>query len=127
MKLGRSIGKYGAIPLCLVLGVVGCGRSDFAKQVEAVCREPAREGADCSCIASRLDASFPERLKPAFVALRWPMRPAPREREAVNGAMLRAAGIDPADRQQVASARAGFHAAYDPLAAQLREECGGAP
>lgn len=110
----------------LALSACGSGQSEFAQQIAAVCNEDARPGRDCSCVAERLDASFPDNLKPAFVALRWPLRPAPNDRDAVNGAMLRAAGIDPADRQQMASAERAFSDAYRPLRAQLQAECGGA-
>ena len=76
----------------LALPLAACGgQSDFARQIAAVCEEDAKPGRDCGCIAERLDASFPDRLKPAFVALRWPLKPAPDDRDEVNGAMLRAA------------------------------------
>ncbi|MDZ4138584.1 MAG: hypothetical protein U1D66_06855 [Erythrobacter sp.] len=110
----------------LILPLAGCGQSEFAKQIAAVCTEREQSGTDCGCIAAKLDRDFPDNLKPAFVALRWPLRPAPADRDAVNGAMLRAAGIDPADRQQVESANRAFRDAYYPLREQLRSECGGA-
>lgn len=120
----KHVALYGLISLALPLS--GCGRSEFAQQIASICAEGDSTGRDCSCIAERLDAQFPEQLKPAFVALRWPLRPAPNDRDAVNGAMLRAAGIDPADRQQMASAERAFSDAYRPLRAQLQAECGGA-
>lgn len=110
----------------LTLPLAACGQSEFAQQIAAVCNESAQPARDCTCIAERLDAQFPEELKPAFVALRWELRPAPKDRDAVNGAMLRAAGIDPADHQQMASAQRAFRDAYNPLRGQLQTECGGA-
>jgi|TARA_R110000850_G_scaffold53958_2_gene128893 hypothetical protein len=110
----------------LILPLAACGQSEFTQQIAAACNEEGASGKDCSCIAKRLDAAFPDNLKPAFVALRWPLRPAPADRDAVNGAMLRAAGIDPADRQQMESANRAFRDAYHPLREQLRSECGGA-
>lgn len=109
----------------MTLSLAGCEKSDFAQRIAAICEEDAQSGRDCSCIADKLEANFPDGLKPAFIALRWPLKPAPRDRDAVNGAMLRAAGIDPADRQQMESAVREFRDAYYPLRDQLRTECGG--
>lgn len=124
MSIART--RFAALA-ALALPLTACGgQSEFAQQIAAICTEEADPAQDCNCIAERLDAEFPDRLKPAFVALRWPLRPAPEDRDAVNGAMLRAAGIDPADRQQMSSAQSEFRDAYNPLRDRLREECGGA-
>ncbi len=113
--------------LCaMLLPLTACGQSEFRQQIAAICTEEADPTQDCNCIADRLDAGFPDRLKPAFVALRWPLRPDPQDRDAVNGAMLRQAGIDPADPQQMASATREFRDTYYPLRDQIRRECGGA-
>ena len=118
---------FAAASFALVaLSLAGCsGQSDFSKQIASICAENAQTGQDCTCIAKQLDASFPDQLKPAFVALRWPLRPDPQDRDAVNGAMLRAAGIDPADPQQMKSAVRAFRDVYYPLREQLRAQCGG--
>lgn len=109
----------------LLLPLAGCGESQFRQQIAAMCMEEADPGRDCGCIADRMDAGFPDRLKPAFVALRWPLRPPPQDRDAVNGAMLRQAGIDPADRQQMASANREFRDTYYPLRDEIHRQCGG--
>ncbi len=116
----------GGILLAVVIALGGCGQSEFSKQVTAVCLKRAGPGVDCGCVAKQLDAYFPDKLKPAFVALRFPLLPDPKDRDAVNGAMLRAAGIDPADRQQMDSAEREFRDTYYPMRSKLREKCGGA-
>ena len=103
----------------------GCGQSDFAKMVEAECTQDQDPGKDCSCIASQLDDGLPDRVKVAFQALRWPLKPAPQDREAVNNQMLRAAGVDPADRQAVESIRQEYEDSYYPLRDKVRAACGG--
>jgi len=107
------------------VALAGCGQSDFAKMVEAECAQDGDPGKDCSCIASQLDDGLPDRVKVAFPALRWPMKPAPQDREAVNNQLLRAAGVDPADRQAVESIRQEFKDSYYPLRNAVRAACGG--
>jgi hypothetical protein len=113
------------------LALSGCGQSNFAKQLGEICSEPMSDGTprsglpgysgmDCGCVAEKLDKGVPEKLKPAFVALQWPLRPDPRDREAVNGAMLREAGIDPTDRRAITSAVAELRETLHP---QIREQC----
>lgn len=109
----------------LLLPLAACGESQFRQQIAAICMEEPNPARDCGCVADRMEAGFPDRLKPAFVALRWPLRPAPQDRDAINGAMLRQAGIDPADRQQMASANREFRDVYYPLRDQIQRECGG--
>jgi hypothetical protein len=107
------------------VALAGCGQSDFAKMVEAECAQDGDPGKDCSCIASQLDDGLPDRVKVAFQALRWPLKPAPQDREAVNNPMLRAAGVDPADRQAVESIRQEYEDSYYPLRDKVRAACGG--
>ncbi|MGV1681572.1 hypothetical protein [Sphingopyxis sp. GW247-27LB] len=107
------------------VALAGCGQSDFAKMVEAECAQDGDPGKDCSCIASQLDDGLPDRVKVAFPALRWPMKPAPQDREAVNNQLLRAAGVDPADRQAVESIRQEYEDSYYPLRNAVRAACGG--
>src|SRR3546814_19412533 len=92
--------------------------------VEAECAQDGDPGKDCSCIASQLDDGLPDRVKAAFPALRWPMKPAPQDREAVNNQLLRAAGVDPADRQAVESIRQEFKASYYAVRNAVRAACG---
>src|SRR3546814_3882729 len=70
----------------LVTGVQTCAlpicQSDFARMVEAECAQDGDPGKDCSCIASQLDDGLPDRVKVAFPALRWPMKPAPQDRRS---------------------------------------------
>ncbi len=110
---------------CILFPLAGCGQSDFTKQMTAICAEEADPGADCGCIVGKLDAGLPDRLKPAFSALRWPLKPAPQDRERVFNEAMRAAGVDPVDRQAVQSIQSEFRDAYQPLREQLRAECGG--
>lgn len=116
------------------LALSGCGQSSFAKQLGEICNEPMSDGTprgglpgysgmDCGCVAEKLDKGVPEKLKPAFVALQWPLRPDPRDREAVNGAMLREAGIDPTDRRAITSAVAELRETLHVLNPQIREQC----
>lgn len=104
--------------------LAGCGQSDFQKMVVAECGANG-DSADCACVASELDAGLPDRVKTAFPALRWPLKPDPQDREAVNNQYLRSAGVDPADRQAVASLRQEYEDTYYPLRNQVRTACGG--
>lgn len=110
------------------------GQSKMAKQLNGICQQPNAAGLprgdlpgyiglDCSCVIAHLDKGVPERLKPAFVALRWPLAPDPRDREAVNGQMLRDAGIDPTDYAAVSSANAELRDTLHLLDPQIRAEC----
>lgn len=123
-----------AAALTGTIALSGCGQSTFAKQLSEICTEPMSDGTprsglpgysgmDCGCVVEKLDKSVPEHLKPAFVALQWPLRPDPRDREAINGAMLREAGIDPADRRAISSAVAELRETLHVVNPQIREEC----
>ncbi len=114
-----------AMTLAAATLLAGCGSSDFEKMVIAECMQDGDPGKDCNCIASQLDAGLSDRVKTAFPALRWPLKPDPRDREAVNNQYLRGAGIDPADHQAVASIRSEFKDSYYPLQNQVRAACGG--
>lgn len=73
--------------------------------IENECLSSDQNG-DCSCIAKTLDDGLPDHLKTAFPALRWPLKPRPEDREAVNGSLLRSAGwIQPTGRRCDRSAR----------------------
>lgn len=113
---------FGIGASCLALGA--CGQSEFAVMIEKECRASGQQD-DCACIARTLDEGLPDHLKTAFPALRWELKPAPEDREAVNGAMLRAAGVDPADRQAVRSIRQEFRETMQPLNERTRQQCGG--
>src|SRR3546814_15847783 len=65
-----------------VVALAGCGQSDFARMVETECAQYGDPCKDCSCIASQLDDGLPDRVKVAFPALRWPMKPAPQDRRS---------------------------------------------
>src|SRR3546814_17091864 len=71
------------------VALAGCGQSDFARMVEAECAQDGDPGKDCSCIASQLDDGLPDRVKVAFTALRWPIKPAPPDRQAGTHPLLR--------------------------------------
>lgn len=119
------------------LALTGCGgQSKFEKQLTGICHDaqghslsqnpgelPGYTGLDCSCVIAQLDKGVPARLKPAFVALRWPLRPNPRDRDSVNGQMLREAGIDPTDHQAVDSAYAELRDTMHVLDPQIRQSC----
>src|SRR3546814_11482110 len=101
-RLGPVLGRYSTMKPHLMrlsllfaggagVALAGCGQADFARMVEAECAQDGDPGKDCSCIASQLDDGLPDRVKVAFPALRWPMKPAPPDREAVNNQLLRAA------------------------------------
>lgn len=109
---------------CIALPLAGCGQSDFVKQVTPICEELSGGRKNCSCIIGKLDQGLSEQQKAAFVPLRWPLRPEPQDREFVNGQALRAAGIDPADRQQVQSIQAEFRDTMRALREGIRAECG---
>ena len=113
---------FGIGASCLALGA--CGQSEFAVMIEKECRASGQQG-DCACIARTLDEGLPDHLKTAFPALRWPLKPRPEDREAVNGSLLRSAGVDPADRQAVRSIRQEFKERMHALNAQTRQLCGG--
>jgi len=130
---GHRLLLFGAA-LAGALTLSGCGQSKFAKQLGEICTEPMSDGTprtglpgysslDCGCVAEKLDKAVPEKLKPAFVALQWPMRSDPRDREVVNGAMLRKAGIDPTDRRAIRSAVAELREALHVVNPQIREQC----
>ena len=123
MKRGKSTGPLVGSILLLLLGA--CGSSDFVKTVGQGCREISGDGKDCDCIVGKLDAGLTEQQKAAFVPLRWPLRPDPRDREAVNGELLRAAGIDPADRRAVSSASQALRDRLHILAPDICAACGG--
>ena len=123
-----------AAALTGTMALSGCGQSTFAKQLGEICTEPMSDGTprsglpgysgmDCGCVVEKLDKAVPEHLKPAFVALQWPLRPDPRDREAINGAMLREAGIDPADRRAISSAVAELRETLHVVNPQIREQC----
>lgn len=120
----RTLARLGLLA-GILFPLAGCGQSDFAKQMGAICEEEANPGADCGCIVAKLDAGLPDRLKPAFSALRWPLKPKPQDRERIFNDAMRAAGVDPVDRQAVQSIQSEFRDAYKPLREQLRAECGG--
>lgn len=105
------------------LPLAACGETAFSKEVTPICLEQLT-AEQCSCIVSGLDDGLPDRVKTAFVALRWELRPDPNDRERVNNAALRAAGVDPADRQAVRSIRSEFEDSYYPLRDELTERCG---
>lgn len=106
------------------LALAACSQSEFAAMIEAECLSNGQSG-DCSFIARTMDNGLPDHLKTAFPALRWPRKPRPEDREAVNGALLRSAGVDPADRQAVRSIRQEFKERMHALNAQTRQLCGG--
>jgi hypothetical protein len=125
--VAAMIGQSGivAISMLAMLSLSGCGKSAFETRIAEACSSSAGEGADCACIARTLDMGLPDHLKLAFDALRWPLKPDPKDREAVNGAMLRSAGVDPADRQAVESIRQEFKEKMHSLNEQTRTQCGG--
>lgn len=104
--------------------LAACGQSEFAAMIEGECLSSGQNG-DCSCIAKTLDDGLPDHLKTAFPALRWELKPRPEDREAVNGALLRSAGVDPADPQAVRSIRQEFRERMQTMNAQTRQLCGG--
>lgn len=106
------------------LGLAACGQSEFAAMIENECLSSGQAG-DCSCIAETLDDGLPDHLKTAFPALRWELKPLPEDRETVNGALLRSAGVDPADSQAVRSIRQEFRERMQTMNAQTRQLCGG--
>ena len=118
----RYLAAIGLGATCLALGA--CGQSEFAEMIEAECLSNGQSG-DCSCIARTMDDGLPDHLKTAFPALRWPLKPRPEDREAVNGALLRSAGVDPADGQAVRSIRQEFRERMQTMNAQTRQLCGG--
>jgi hypothetical protein len=118
----RHLAAIGLGVTCLALAA--CGQSEFAAMIEGECLSSG-QNSDCSCIAKSLDDGLPDHLKTAFPALRWPLKPRPEDREAVNGSLLRSAGVDPADRQAVRSIRQEFKERMHALNAQTRQLCGG--
>lgn len=118
----RFLVGFGLGVTCLLLGA--CGQSDFAAMIESECEANGRNG-DCACIAKTLDEGLPDHLKTAFPALLWELKPRPEDREAVNGALLRSAGVDPADREAVRSIRQEFREKMHGLNAQTRQLCSG--
>jgi hypothetical protein len=121
----RSTSKFMAagVLTALSLPLAACGETAFSKEVTPICLEQLT-AEQCSCIVSGLDDGLPDRVKTAFVALRWELRPDPKDRERVNNAALRAAGVDPADRQAVQSIRSEFRDTYYPLRDKLSDQCG---
>jgi hypothetical protein len=113
------------VALIGALALSGCGSSEFAAMIEAECSADGSSNRDCACIAGALDEGLPDHLKQAFPALRWPLRPEPAMRDAVNGEILRSAGIDPADRMAMESARREFDDRMDILREQTIAQCGG--
>ncbi len=107
----------------LSLPLSACGQSAFAKEVTPICLEDNTQ-AECACLVPALDDGLSDRVKTAFVTLRWELRPEPKDRERVNNERLRAAGVDPADGQAVASIRSEFRDTYYPLRDKLIERCG---
>ena len=106
------------------LSLSACGSSAFSNEVTPICLEDGNTKAQCACIVAGLEKGLTDRVKTAFVSLRWELRPDPQDRERVNNAALRAAGVDPADRQAVASIRSEYRDTYYPLRDQLSERCG---
>lgn len=107
------------------LALAGCGNSEFVSMIETECAADANPSKDCACIAATLDQGLPDHLKQAFPALRWPMRPEPQMRDAVNGEIFRSAGIDPADPIAMQSAWREFDDLMDLLREQTIAQCGG--
>jgi len=116
------------------LAVAGCGQSEFTTQMAAICAEPGGDGLprnslpgfsgrDCGCVVSILEDGLTPRQQATFIPLRYELRPDPQDRERVNGQTLRAAGIDPTDRQAVRSARSELDDALHPLNERIRSEC----
>lgn len=107
------------------LALASCGSSQFASMIESECAIENNPDQDCACIATALDEGLPEHLKQAFPALRWPLRPDPAMRDAVNGEIFRSAGIDPADPIAVLSARREFDDLMNLMRPQTIAQCGG--
>lgn len=125
MKPSIRKGTTGSVLLALTLTLAACGKSDFHQMIAANCQAHNGGARNCSCIASTLDEGLSDQLKAAFPALRWPLKPDPSDREAVNGGILRSAGVDPADRQAVHSLMQEFKEQMHFLNEQSRNRCGG--
>lgn len=113
-----------ALLACIAVSVAGCGQSAFVKEVTPICEQFSGGGKNCACIIGKLDSGLSDQQKTAFVALRWPLRPDPQDREFVNGEILRSAGIDPTDRQQMRSVQAEFRDTMRAMSEGIRAECG---
>lgn len=116
------------------LAIAGCGQSEFATQMSQICMEPGGDGQprnslpgfgdkDCGCAIAILEDGLTARQQATFIPFRYELRPDPADRERVNGQMLRAAGIDPTDRQAVRSARSELNDTLQPLSERIRSEC----
>ncbi len=123
MTSGFKRGAMFGVLAALALPLAGCGQSSFSKQVMPICLEDNTKE-QCACIISGLDKGLSKRVKAAFVSLRWELRPDPKDRERVFNEAMRAAGVEPTDRQAVASIRSEFRDTYYPLNSQLVDRCG---
>ncbi|MCC7268589.1 MAG: hypothetical protein IT546_14795 [Caulobacteraceae bacterium] len=112
-----------AVIAALTLPLAACGPSAFSREVTPVCISQGNTPEECDCMIPIVEEGLPDRVKPAFVSLRWPLRPPERDQERVYNDAMRAAGVDPADRQAVESIRLEFDDAYAPLRDTMSDQC----